>query len=240
MSRVLCLAPSGFGKTTGIGAIPEYGLLGLPPEKTYVISVTSKPLPFRGSARMYPVTTVKNLKGGKRVITNRADEIASVLEQLLPSPFQHIVLDDTNYIMQDHYMDNALKTGWDTPKKIGFDMNKIFKAMEKYQTPEKNIFVLAHGEDVAKPDGRIYVKMKTTGKMVDEYVTPEGKFEITLIGKSFFDSNQKKVIKQYVTNEDENYSSAKSPIGMFEELYIPNDLGLVAQKIQAYYLGDNA
>ena len=45
-------------------------------------------------------------------------------------------------------------------------MGKIFTAIEKYSDSSKNIIVLAHGEEVQKPDGRVYIKMKTTGKMV--------------------------------------------------------------------------
>jgi len=235
MARILCLAPSGFGKSTGIGTVPELDIKGLSPEDTYVISVTSKPLPFRGSNKQFPVTTVNELTKGRRVITNKPDEIEKVLLMLaMPeSPIKNVILDDFNYIMQDYYMDNALKTGWDTPKKIGFDMNKIFKAMEKFEN--KNVIILAHGEDVLKPDGRIYTKMKTTGKMVDEYVTPEGKFDVVLVGRSRFDSSNKKVVKEYITNEDDTYSSPKSPVGMFDKLVISNDLGIIIESVNKYY-----
>ena len=33
------------------------------------------------------------------------------------------------------------------------------------------------------------------------------------------------------------YSSAKSPVGMFDRQLIPNDLGLVADKNAEYYAG---
>lgn len=114
-------------------------------------------------------------------------------------------------------------------------MGQIFAAIEKLDLAGKNIYCLAHGENILGPDGRTYVKMKTTGKMVDEYVTPEGKFDITLLGVSKFDTNAGKVKKEFLTNENEFYSSAKSPVGMFESLTIPNDLGLVKEKIEEYY-----
>ena len=113
--------------------------------------------------------------------------------------------------------------------------SKIFSAIEKYGDSNKNIIVLAHGEEVPQQDGRVYLKMKTTGKMVDEYVTPEGKFDVTLVGRSRYDSAQKKVVKEFITNEDEFTSSPKSPYGMFSELYIPNDLGKVVQAVTEYY-----
>lgn len=172
MSKVLVLADSGFGKTSSLGNIPELEIKGLNPAETYIISVTSKPLPFKGSAAIYPSIKVDNLESFpnlgqyKRIISNNPDVITKALDELRNSPFKNIVLDDMNYIMQDYYMDNALRTGWDAPKKIGFDMNKIFKAMERYEDPAKHIIILAHGEPVVKPDGRIYFKLKTTGKMV--------------------------------------------------------------------------
>lgn len=158
-----------------------------------------------------------------------------LIKALKTSAFKNIIIDDFNYLMQDYYMDNALKGGWDTPKKIGYFMGQIFKSIEEYQDSDKHIIVLAHGEEIPQPDGRIYIKMKTVGKMVDEYVTPEGKFDITLVGKSSFDTANKKIKKEFITNEDEFISSPKSPYGMFETLYIPNDLGYVIEKINNYY-----
>lgn len=242
MSKILVLAPSGFGKSTSIGQTEDetrgIKIQGLNPENTYLISVTSKDLPFRGSKKMFPVTTLDNMKDGRRVICSNAVDVEVALQSLMNSPFKNVVIDDLNYIMQDWYMDNALAKGWDAPKQIGYFMGKIFKAIEDLDTRGKNVFVLAHGEPVQQPDGRTYLKMKTTGKMVDEYVTPEGKFDITLLGISKFDSVAKKVVKQYLTNENEQYSSAKSAPGMFEDLFIPNDLGYVEQKIESYYNGE--
>ena len=240
MSRILALAPPGFGKTTGIGATPELGIIGLPVEETYVISVTSKPLTFRGSARKYVVTTIDKLRGGRRIITNDPTEIADTLATLYDTPIKYVVWDDANYVMQDWYMANAHRTGWDAPKMIGMQMGKIFKSIELYKNPDKHVIVLAHGEEVKGADGRIYMKFKTTGKMVDEYLTPEGKFDVVLIGKSKYDNSQKKVIKEYITREDEYYSSPKSPYGMFEDLYILNDLGLVAKAVSKYYTEEQA
>ncbi len=235
MSKILILAPSGFGKSTSIGQIPELGIQGLVPEETYLISVTSKDLPFKGSKTAYPIAPISNLKQGRRVITDNASDIAAILNFLVGSPFKNIVWDDSNYVMQNWYMANALVKGWDAPKQIGYMMGKIFDAIEKLDVAGKNIFILAHGEAVPGPDGRIYMKYKATGKMVDEYLTVEGKVDVTLIGVSRYDATNKKAVKEFLTNENEQYSSAKSPIGMFADLYIPNDLGVVAKAVNEYY-----
>ena len=233
MSKVLILAKSGFGKSTSIGEIPELGLKGLDPKTTYLISCVNKPLPFRGANKKFVVTTPNNPTGGNRVITNDAEVVAKIINMLAKSPYKNIVLDDMNYMAQDYYMKNALKGGWDTPKKIGYNTGLVFDAINA--VPEdKNIICLAHYEEYKDKNGdSISYRYKSTGNMVDQYITPEGKFEIVLYGKSSFDEKEKKSIREFVTNDDGVYP-AKSPIGMFD-LYIPNDLGLVVDKIVEYY-----
>ena len=233
MSKVLILAKSGFGKSTSIGEIPELGLKGLDPKTTYLISCVNKPLPFRGANKKFVVTTPNNPTGGNRVITNDAEVVAKIINMLAKSPYKNIVLDDMNYMAQDYYMKNALKGGWDTPKKIGYNTGLVFDAINA--VPEdKNIICLAHYEEYKDKNGdSISYRYKSTGNMVDQYITPEGKFEIVLYGKSSFDEKEKKSIREFVTNDDGVYP-AKSPIGMYD-LYIPNDLGLVVDKIAEYY-----
>ena len=112
-------------------------------------------------------------------------------------------------------------------------MGLIFDAINNIPE-DKNIICLAHYEEYKDKNGdSISYRYKSTGNMVDQYITPEGKFEIVLYGKSSFDEKEKKSIREFVTNDDGVYP-AKSPIGMFD-LYIPNDLGLVVDKITEYY-----
>jgi hypothetical protein len=231
--KALILAKSGFGKSTSIGEIPELGLKGLDPSKTYIISCVNKPLPFRGAASKYKITPISNPTGGNRVISNDAKEIAQLIELLAKSPFENIILDDMNYISQDYYMKNALKGGWDTPKQIGYGMGLIFDAINK--VPEsKNMICLAHYEEYKDKNGdSISYRYKSTGNMVDSYITPEGKFEVVLYGKASYDEKEKKSIREFVTNDDGQYP-AKSPVGMFP-LYIPNDLGAVTEAAKEYY-----
>ena len=231
--KALILAKSGFGKSTSIGEIPELGIEGLNPSETYLISCVNKPLPFRNAASKFKITTLDKMSQGNRIIVSTAEEVAAAIEMLIPSPFRNIVLDDMNYISQDYYMKNALKGGWDTPKKIGYGMGLIFDAINK--VPEnKNMICLAHFEEYKDKNGdSISYRYKSTGNMVDAYITPEGKFEVVLYGKATYDEKEKKSIREFVTNDDGIYP-AKSPVGMFPP-YIPNDLGKVVNLAKEYY-----
>lgn len=237
MSRILVLAESGFGKSTSIGKVPEHGIKGLDPKETLYISVTNKGLPFRGWQKDYlPVPPSGPPTTGNLVISNNGEYIKKIIDYFVSNRPEIInyVLDDANYIMQDYYMDNSLSKGYDVFKSIGFFMNGIFKAA--YSIPiNKNFIMLMHFER-EKDDtgfGQAIYKAKTVGKAVDQYITIEGKFEVVLYGKQSIDETTKKVVKQFVTNFDGQYP-AKSPVGMFEQVYIPNDMGFVIDKINEY------
>ena len=72
------------------------------------------------------------------------------------------------------------------------------------------------------------IKPKTIGRLIDEKVCFEGLFSIVL--------RSKKVDKNYFfyTQSTDN-DVAKSPMGMFNDLYIDNDLKMVDDTIREFY-----
>lgn len=136
--------------------------------------------------------------------------------------------------MQDYYMANSLKKGYETFKEIGKFMDDVFSAAETLR-PDQHFIMMAHYEEYKDSNNdTISYRFKTVGKMVQDYITPEGKFDIVLYGRQSFDGENKVVSKQFVTNYDGQYPS-KTPVGMFKETYIPNDLGMVINTINEYY-----
>jgi len=98
--------------------------------------------------------------------------------------------------MADYYMDKAKTSGFDKFADIGYQIGQIFKALTKFKG---NIIILTHPEEIQNTYGTTY-KAKTVGKMIDQYITIEGKFDIVLYGHQEFDTKTKKVSKQFVTN----------------------------------------
>lgn len=70
--------------------------------------------------------------------------------------------------------------------------------------------------------------------MIDNYLTLEGLFTVVLYSKVERGTDNK-MKYQFVTNNDGQFP-AKSPVGMFKEMYIPNDLSYVSQKIEEFYV----
>ena len=241
MAKILILAKSGFGKTTSYCGREKLGIKGLNPKETYVIQCIGRALP-NPNFKLCPSNEIKDIAKGNRVqvdtITGieRFKRVADIVEALKKSPYKNIIIDDMNYLAQDFYMANAMKGGWDTPKQIGYGMGLIFDAFKGFPE-DKNIICCAHYEEYKDKNGdSISYKFKTTGKMVDDYITPEGKFDIILFGKVGYDAENKKSIKHFVKEFDGEYP-AKDSLGALDSLpdEIPNDLSIVVDKLKEIY-----
>ena len=241
MAKILVLAKSGFGKTTSYCGREKLGIKGLDPKETYIIQCIGRAIPNRNFT-LTKSAELKDLATGNRVqvdsITgiDRFKRVADIVNALKASPYKNVIIDDFNYLMQDFYMANAMKGGWDTPKQIGYGMGLIFDAFRGFPE-DKNIICCAHYAEYKDKNGdSISYKFKTTGNMVDDYATPEGKFDIILFGKSTFDAEKKIAIKEFVKEYDGMYP-AKDSIGALDELpdTIPNDLSIVIEELRKIY-----
>ena len=233
--KVLVIAESGFGKSTSVAPNESIGITGLNPEETFFIDVKGDGLPARGWKKLYKPIQGKDLTSGNYFASNNAADITAIISIMNDKnpKIKNIVIDDTQYIMADYYMDKAKTTGFEKFNNIGSFMGKLFNAIKEFNG---NVFCMWHPEVVTDENGNSSYKAKTVGKMIDQYLVVEGRFNITLYGKQTFDSREKKAIKQFVTNFDGKYP-AKSPAGMFP-LYIPNDLGYVLEEATKYYEGE--
>lgn len=238
-NAVAIVTESGFGKTTSAGNIPELGIKGLDPKETFFINVKGKPLPFRGWKKFYiPVDiTAGPPKEGNYLASSNAQDITKVMNYINQNrpDIKNIVLDDFQYIMSEEFMANALKSGFDKFNKLAknaYDVINTGVGMRE----DMNFIILTHSEVKENGFDTSY-KIKTIGKMLDQKVTLEGLFTIVLYGKQVWDDKEKTVAKHFVTNYDGQYP-AKSPVGMFKDVYIPNDLGLVIESINKYNNGE--
>ena len=243
MAKILVLAKSGFGKTTSYCGRKKLGIKGLNPKETFVIQCIGRAVP-NPEFKLCPSTNLMDMAKGNRMQIDslngleRFKKVAEVIDAFKnPNcPYKNIVIDDFNYLAQDFYMANAMKGGWDRPKQIGYGMGLIFDSFKG--CPEnKNIICCAHYEEYKDKNGdSISYKFKTIGKMVDDYITPEGKFDIILFGKVGYDAENKKPSKHFVKEFDGEYP-AKDSLGVLDDLpdEIPDDLSIVIDKIKEVY-----
>ena len=94
------------------------------------------------------------------------------------------------------------------------------------------IVYISHLEEVDDSGEIVSYKMKTAGKLIDSQIKLEGLFTVVLYALT--EVKGEKVDYFFITNRYKKYP-AKSPLGMFEETKIPNNLQLVIDKVNEYY-----
>lgn len=180
-------------------------------EEWNLINVLGKPLPFKGKV--------------PQVVT---DDYSMVMKCIAGSKANSIVIDDAGYLITNYFMrnhsskgqGNAIFSMYNTLADNFWNLVEFIKKLPD----EKIVYIIMH-EDT---DDFGNIKPKTIGKLLDEKICLEGMFTIVLRG---IQENGKHL---FVTQADGGAVS-KSPMGMFDELEIENDLLLVDNAIRDYY-----
>ena len=224
----LCIyGESGTGKTTS--------LRNMESETTFIISTTGKPLSFRGWKKKYiPFSINKDTKeiSGNYYISSNSEQILKILK-IINTKMPHIktvVIDDVQYIMSYEFVDRATEVGYSRFSEIAQHMMEILRYSEQMREDCTMCF-LNHSDNVGTEIDPKYV-IKTIGKLLSEKVTLEGLFTYIFFTK-VTEGDDGKMKYKLVTNND-GKCLAKTPMGMFEELEIDNDLNEILKVIKEY------
>lgn len=172
-----------------------------------VVNVVGKPLPFRGDFEMLSKTT----------------DASKIQKFMKNATAKSIVIDDCQYIMSFQYMRRIKENGWEKFNDLQSDFFNIIDSVGDLPD-DVIVYFLSHLE--TKDDGR--QKIKTIGKLLDEKITIEGMF--TTVLKTHVSDG-----KYYFLTQNSGSDTVKSPLGMFTDFAIDNDLKYVDEKIRNYY-----
>lgn len=170
------------------------------------ITVTGKELPFKSDI--------------KPVVAKTSNDVIKMVEQ---SKKPILVIDDVNYIFTRQVFGRSQeKDQFQVFRDIGNDFYKLMETIINKPT-EQNIYLFGHIE----LNDHNLVQLKTAGNTIRNNIAPEGLTNIVL--ESVND------LGEFVFKVKSDGSGVKSPIDMFEDGHVPNDLKLVNEKINAYY-----
>lgn len=220
MSKLIgVVGETGTGKSTSI--------TNLDPKETYIINVAGKELPFKGSSKLYN----RDNKNYKEV--EDAKEIIKLLETLSTTAphIKTIIIEDANYVMGFNLVNKATEVGYTKFSLMAKDIVNLVQSSKKLRE-DLTIFYFSHSEPVEDSGEIVTYKMKTAGKMIDNQINLEGLFTVVLY--TDVETKGEKSEYSFITNKYKKYP-AKSPVGMFSDLKIPNDLSIVLKSVKEYY-----
>lgn len=176
-----------------------------------LIRVLDKPLPFKGKINGWAT-----------------DDYQTLMKCLASSKAKNIVLDDAGYLITNHFMRGHSSCGagngvFTLYNNIGDYFWNLIQFIIKLPS-DKIVYVMMHEDKNDFGD----IKPKTIGKLLDEKVCIEGMFTIVL--RCIEESGKHLFITQSADG-----AVSKSPMGMFEELTIDNDLLLIEKAVREYY-----
>ena len=170
-----------------------------------VLNVGKKPLPFRG----------------KLDVANTAD-YELIEKTLMKNTYNAYAIDDSQFLMVYENFAHAYEKGYDKFTKMAVNFQELLNVIINGTSNDTIVYLLHHidFDDMGR------AKAKTIGKMLDQQLPIESAVSITLLTQT--DSEK----YTFITN---GLPPAKSPLGMFEDKEIENDLRMVDETIRAYW-----
>lgn len=207
---VLILGDSGAGKS--------YSLRNFTPDEVILLQCIPKMLPFRATGwklngKELPDGSVQR---GNIIRFDAWDAVLDSINRMVLSKNRRVlVIDDFQVVMQHENMMRAYQTGYQKYTEMADHVWQIIMAATRLPD-DFRVYFLAHTEE---SDGKI--RMKTTGKMLNEKLTPEGYFSIVLRAI-------KKDGKHVFLIKGDDNDTAKAPPDLFPGLTeMDNDLKAV-------------
>ena len=176
------------------------------PEDVCIVNVSGKPLPFKNKHKTF-----------------NTDDYISIEAAIQKAPAKSIVIDDATYLMTGEYMRTAKVTGYQKFTELALNYYTLVKTAAALPD-DKIVYFMGHSDI----DSNGNEKFKTIGKLLDEKITLEGMFTIVL----------KTVVtdgKYQFSTRNSGQDTVKTPMGMFSEPLIENDLAAVDKAIRDYY-----
>lgn len=213
MAKVICIAgESGSGKTTC--------MRNLDPATTYYIDADRKGLSWKGWRNQY------NEKNKNYKATDDANIVRAFIKNIAEKAPQVkvIVIDTINGLMVADEMRRSKEKGYDKWVDLATCVWDLIVECYNYRDDLTIIFT-AHTQTEVDDAGYRFTRIQTSGKKLNKIVL-ESKFTTVLLSKC--------TDGRYLLETQANNSTAKSPMGAFEDFEIENDIVNVIKALEEF------
>lgn len=213
-SPICIMGESGTGKTTSFRNID--------PKSTMYVDCDKKGLSWKGWKKQF------NSGNKNYVATDKPDVALSMLARVdTDKEFSHIkviVFDTINGLMVADEMRRMKEKGYDKWADLAACIYNLIDYSLTVRDDLTPVFI-AHTQTDMDDSGYMFTHIKTNGRKLDKIVL-ESKFSTVLLSKC--------VDGKYVFETQSNKSTAKSPMGAFEERTIENDITKVIEALSDF------
>lgn len=213
MAKVICIAgESGSGKTTC--------MRNLDPSSTYYIDADRKGLSWKGWRQQY------SEKNNNYKATDDANIVRAFIKNIAEKAPQVkvIVVDTINGLMVADEMRRSKEKGYDKWVDLATCVWDLIVECYNYRDDLTIVFT-AHTQTEVDDAGYRFTRIQTSGKKLNKIVL-ESKFTTVLLAKC--------TDGKYLLETQANNSTAKSPMGAFEEFEIENDIIKVIKALEEF------
>lgn len=205
--------PSGSGKSTS--------LRNLDWKKSFVIRPNGKGFAFKSSGlKEWNAET----KTGQYMHTTDYNVINAVLQKLPEYGKKVIIIEDSTHLLLKRTMDTALEKGYDKYTEAALAYYRMLETAQQLPN-DIRVYLITHIDEDS--NGNEIVKI-VGGKFITEKIDVPSFFTVSLRSGKTKDGYQ---FRTQTSGRD----FYKSPMGMFEEEYIDNDLKMVDDAIVDYH-----
>lgn len=189
------------------GAGKSTSLRNFEPGEMGIFNVAGKRLPFKKALPSVDTKSYDTIKKGLTGNKSRA-----------------YVIDDANYLMAFENFAKAQQSGYGKFTDMAVNFEQLLEVAAMNTDADTIVYFLMHPD--YDEGGRM--KPKTIGKMLDNQLTVEGIFPIVLLAVHDTEGYG------FLTHDPGN-TPVKTPLGMFDDERIDNDLKAVDSIIRNYY-----
>jgi len=214
-TQTIIIGESGSGKTSS--------LRNLNPLDCLLIQAERKQLPFKNGKTWKVFGADTKDKCAVMV----SDNGQSIVKAMKKTDRKIIIVDDFQYVMANEFMRRVTESDvgnsvFQKYNEIAFNAWSILKAANELPD-DVRVYILTHSQT----DDFGTTKIKTLGKLLDDKIVLEGMVPIVLKTEIV---ERRNVFRTVNSGRD----TVKTPMGMFNDEYIDNDLKIVDNAILQY------
>lgn len=226
---VAILGSSGDGKTTSTIINPDgkfdiENYQGMDPKSHFIINLDRKTLPF--PAGMWCKENRNYSEPSNFAEIKKALEWIAKQENI-----KSISIDTVNIYLAMKEFNDRKKMTFDQWKDVANDVIELNMLCNTLLRDDQIVYIMGHTMLQTQNDGTEKTVFSVIGKKLTK-TQPEGFYPMVLMTRVEYGDDGE---NEYYFQTKANHSSAKTPLGLFDQFEIPNSLKLVDSRIREYY-----